>query len=137
VQPTFSNAFSHALPADPSTDAGTRQVHHAVYAFVRPTPVTHPRLLLSSAETAGLLGLTSACLGGPAFTAVLAGNAIGAGSMPYATCYGGHQFGHWAGQLGDGRAINLGELGGYTLQLKGAGPTPFSRHADGRAVLRS
>jgi len=137
VQPTFSNAFSHALPADPSTDAGTRQVHQAVYALVQPTPVANPQLLLCSVETAGLLGLPLECLADPAFIAVLAGNAIGAGSMPYATCYGGHQFGHWAGQLGDGRAINLGEIGGSTLQLKGAGPTPFSRHADGRAVLRS
>jgi len=68
---------------------------------------------------------------------VLAGNAVVPGSLPYATVYGGHQFGHGAGQLGDGRAINLGEIGTYTLQLKGAGRTPFSRHADGRAVLRS
>jgi uncharacterized protein YdiU (UPF0061 family) len=61
---------------------------------------------------------------------------------PYASCYGGHQFGNWAGQLGDGRAINLGEVmladgGRSTLQLKGAGPTPYSRTADGFAVLRS
>jgi uncharacterized protein YdiU (UPF0061 family) len=61
---------------------------------------------------------------------------------PYATCYGGHQFGHWAGQLGDGRAINLGEIINHSgerwaLQLKGAGPTPYSRTADGLAVLRS
>ena len=57
-------------------------------------------------------------------------------------CYGGHQFGNWAGQLGDGRAINLGQVtgidcNGYMLQLKGAGPTPYSRSGDGRAVLRS
>jgi len=90
-----------------------------------------------SDETATLLGLTAAEMADPAFIAVLAGNALGSGSQPYATVYGGHQFGHWAGQLGDGRAINLGEIGPYTLQLKGAGPTPFSRRADGRAVLRS
>src|SRR5690606_18294000 len=61
---------------------------------------------------------------------------------PFASNYGGHQFGHWAGQLGDGRAISLGEVRAASgerleLQLKGAGPTPYSRHADGRAVLRS
>jgi len=64
------------------------------------------------------------------------------GMQPWASNYGGHQFGHWAGQLGDGRAISLGEVIGvdghrYELQLKGAGPTPYSRGADGRAVLRS
>ncbi len=78
----------------------------------------------------------------PELTAVLAGNQLVAGMAPYAACYGGHQFGTWAGQLGDGRAITLGEIENETgdcweLQLKGAGPTPYSRHADGRAVLRS
>lgn len=63
-------------------------------------------------------------------------------SLPYAQCYGGHQFGMWAGQLGDGRAITLGELVNskserWELQLKGAGKTPYSRFADGLAVLRS
>lgn len=73
---------------------------------------------------------------------VLGGNALLPGMQPYATNYGGHQFGHWAGQLGDGRAISLGEIVNaacerWELQLKGAGPTPYSRSADGRAVLRS
>jgi uncharacterized protein YdiU (UPF0061 family) len=73
---------------------------------------------------------------------VLAGNRILPCMQPYAARYGGHQFGHWAGQLGDGRAITLGELISpndkrYELQLKGAGKTPYSRTADGRAVLRS
>jgi uncharacterized protein YdiU (UPF0061 family) len=73
---------------------------------------------------------------------VLSGNALFTDSKPYAACYGGHQFGNWAGQLGDGRAIGLGEKESLTeqlleLQLKGAGPTPYSRGADGRAVLRS
>ena len=72
----------------------------------------------------------------------MAGNRPLPGADPYAMCYGGHQFGNWAGQLGDGRAINLGERRGadgtcWTLQLKGAGVTPYSRSADGRAVLRS
>ncbi len=73
---------------------------------------------------------------------VLSGNALLPGMRPHAANYGGHQFGHWAGQLGDGRAISLGELVNaagerWELQLKGAGPTPYSRTADGRAVLRS
>jgi uncharacterized protein YdiU (UPF0061 family) len=73
---------------------------------------------------------------------VLGGNRLVPGMRPYAACYGGHQFGHWAGQLGDGRAITLGETLGpdaqrWEVQLKGAGPTAFSRRSDGRAVLRS
>ncbi len=76
------------------------------------------------------------------FRSVFGGNALLPAMQPYAACYGGHQFGHWAGQLGDGRAINLGEVINphgqrWTLQLKGAGRTPYSRGADGRAVLRS
>src|SRR5205085_959984 len=76
------------------------------------------------------------------FAAVFGGNALLPGMRPYAACYGGHQFGSWAGQLGDGRAIGLGEYVNsrgqrHELQLKGAGPTPYSRTADGRAVLRS
>ena len=67
---------------------------------------------------------------------MLSGNRLVPGMTPYATCYGGHQFGNWAGQLGDGRAINLGEIVNgrserWALQLKGAGPTPYSRNADG------
>ena len=78
----------------------------------------------------------------PEWLGALAGNRLLPGMSAYATCYGGHQFGQWAGQLGDGRAIFLGEVVGrdarrYELQLKGAGPTPYSRRADGRAVLRS
>ncbi|RYZ64637.1 MAG: YdiU family protein, partial [Proteobacteria bacterium] len=73
---------------------------------------------------------------------VLGGNRVTSGMRPYASCYGGHQFGNWAGQLGDGRAITLGEVENtrgdtWEMQLKGAGRTPYSRHADGRAVLRS
>ena len=76
------------------------------------------------------------------FAQVFSGNALLKGMDPHAACYGGHQFGNWAGQLGDGRAINLGEVVGnddnsFMLQLKGAGRTPYSRSGDGRAVLRS
>ena len=141
MQPIFSNQFSKSLPADPIPDNSTRQVKHAALSFVQPTPVLNPKLVLWSDETAAILGLPEDLKNDVDFINVLAGNAVGKNSMPYASVYGGHQFGHWAGQLGDGRAINLGELPSngnlHSLQLKGAGPTPYSRHADGRAVLRS
>ena len=141
VQPIFSNQFSKSLPADPIPENSTRQVQHAALSFVQPTPVLNPKLVLWSDETADLLSMSADLKNNADFMNVLAGNVMGQNSKPYATVYGGHQFGHWAGQLGDGRAINLGELPShaklYSLQLKGAGPTPYSRNADGRAVLRS
>ncbi len=89
-----------------------------------------------------MLGFDTAEVESESFAQVFGGNALYAGMQPWAANYGGHQFGHWAGQLGDGRAISLGELVApdgrhWELQLKGAGPTPYSRGADGRAVLRS
>src|SRR5690606_13180778 len=95
-----------------------------------------------SRDMARRLGLTEAEIESPEFARVFGGNALWPGMQPFAANYGGHQFGHWAGQLGDGRAITLGEAvvaagERWELQLKGAGPTPYSRHADGRAVLRS
>ena len=91
---------------------------------------------------ASLLGIREADVVSPEFAQVFGGNALLDGMQPYAANYGGHQFGHWAGQLGDRRAITLGETINaagerWGLQLKGAGPTPYSRTADGRAVLRS
>jgi uncharacterized protein YdiU (UPF0061 family) len=133
----FEDRFTRYFPADAATGRDPRAVQNALYSRVEPEPVNHPKLLLWSDEVAALLGLSAHAGSSDAMRDVLAGNAVVDGSVPYATVYGGHQFGHWAGQLGDGRAINLGEIGGYTLQLKGAGRTPFSRHADGRAVLRS
>jgi len=86
----------------------------------------------------GALGrLDTAYLNHPDVLQALTGNRLLAGSAPLASVYSGHQFGQWAGQLGDGRAILLGELHGLEVQLKGAGLTPFSRMGDGRAVLRS
>jgi uncharacterized protein YdiU (UPF0061 family) len=139
---TFDNRFVRELPADPSTASGRRQVHGALYSRVRPTPVAAPRLVAWSPECASLLGLTGDDVRSPEFLQAMAGNGTFDGAEPYAANYGGHQFGHWAGQLGDGRAITLGEaVNGagqrHELQLKGAGPTPYSRAADGRAVLRS
>ncbi|TSA23275.1 MAG: YdiU family protein [Betaproteobacteria bacterium] len=137
----FDDHFVRHLPADPSTRPGVRQVHEAIYSLVQPTPVAAPRLLGWSDSLAAELGIARPAPDSPALLA-LAGNTVLPGMRPYAACYGGHQFGHWAGQLGDGRAINLGEWlttdgKRYELQLKGAGPTPYSRRADGRAVLRS
>ncbi|MCC5859500.1 MAG: YdiU family protein [Ectothiorhodospiraceae bacterium] len=138
----FDNHFLRELPADPETGNHRRQVTGACYSYVQPTPVRQPELLAYSAEMAAELGLSGQDCEHPLFTRVFAGNALLPGMQPYAMCYGGHQFGNWAGQLGDGRAINLGHAvtpsgERLELQLKGAGATPYSRHADGRAVLRS
>lgn len=132
----FDNSFVRDLPADPLPTNQRRQVFGAGYSRVRPTPVAAPTLLAHSAEMQARLGLDSLDV------AALGGNAVLDGMDPFAACYGGHQFGNWAGQLGDGRAISLGEHLApddtrWELQLKGAGPTPYSRSGDGRAVLRS
>ncbi|WP_448097932.1 protein adenylyltransferase SelO [Luteibacter yeojuensis] len=135
----FDNAFVRELPADPDTSNLPRQVTGAAFSWVDPTPVPAPRTVAVSPEVAEMLGIPPAA---PGFADVFAGNARLPGMTGYAMAYGGHQFGHWAGQLGDGRAIGLGEVlterhGRQELQLKGAGRTPYSRGADGRAVLRS
>ncbi|WP_063674369.1 protein adenylyltransferase SelO [Dyella thiooxydans] len=139
---TFDNAFLRELPADPEAGSRLRQVDGALYSRVDPTPVASPRLLAHSSEMAQALGFSEADVASPWFAEVFGGNRLLEGMQPWASNYGGHQFGHWAGQLGDGRAISLGEVvttkgERWELQLKGAGPTPYSRTADGRAVLRS
>ncbi|PPD10962.1 protein adenylyltransferase SelO [Methylophilus sp.] len=137
----FDNRFVRELPGDPIRHNYTRQVSDCLWSAVQPTPVKDPQLIAYSAEVADMLGLTAADLQDRELIQTLGGNGMLDGMFTYATRYGGHQFGHWAGQLGDGRAIYLGELvhGGkrFELQLKGAGETPYSRSADGRAVLRS
>ena len=140
--PRFESRFTDRLPGDPEKSNFTRVINGACYSEVYPTRVTAPRLVAYSPEVAELLDLSAAFCESHEFTEVMAGNRLLDGMTPYATCYGGHQFGNWAGQLGDGRAINLGERVNHRgerwmLQLKGAGPTPYSRSADGRAVLRS
>ncbi len=140
--PVFDNAFLHALPGDPETRIFPRQVPDAVWSAAAPSPVAAPVLLAHSREMAAELGFSEADVASAGFAQVFAGNALLPGMQPFASNYGGHQFGHWAGQLGDGRAISLGEVvidagERRELQLKGAGPTPYSRSADGRAVLRS
>ena len=138
----FDNRYARELPADPVAENYRRQVSGACYSRVRPTPVRAPRLVAWAPEAAALLDLPPAPAPEDGLAEVFGGNRVMEGMAPIATCYGGHQFGSWAGQLGDGRAINLGEaVNGrderWTLQLKGAGPTPYSRGADGLAVLRS
>ena len=105
----FDNRFTGELPADPETENYTRQVTGACYSRVRPTRVAQPQLVAYAREVAALLDLDKASCESDEFAAVFAGNRLVPGMDPYATCYGGHQFGNWAGQLGDGRAINLGE----------------------------
>jgi uncharacterized protein YdiU (UPF0061 family) len=136
----WERRFVDSLPADPRREVVSRQVRGAAYSWVTPTPVSSPRLLALVPEVAALVGLDPTET--PELVAALAGNRVLDGMAPYAAAYAGHQFGNWAGQLGDGRAITLGEVRGpggasWELQLKGAGPTPYSRAADGRAVLRS
>ena len=133
----FENTFVRDLPPDPVPTNVPRQVKEASYTRVEPTPVDAPRLLAWSDDLGDYLGIAR-----PESADVFAGNRVLPGMQPYAARYGGHQFGHWAGQLGDGRAITLGEIIAsdgrrQELQLKGAGKTPYSRTADGRAVLRS
>ncbi|XOV84460.1 MAG: YdiU family protein [bacterium] len=137
----FDNQFIQTLPGDPLQDNVRRQLRNAIWTHVSPAKVRAPYLVAYSEEAAELIGLTAQDCRSDIFLQVFAGNDTVDGMATHATCYGGHQFGNWAGQLGDGRAINLGEVKHngqhWMLQLKGAGPTPFSRTADGLAVMRS
>jgi uncharacterized protein YdiU (UPF0061 family) len=122
----FQNTYS-ALPAN-------------FFARVAPTPVTSPRLIKLNRPLAVHLGLDPDLLSGPEGAEILAGKRLPDGADPIAMAYAGHQFGHFVPQLGDGRAILLGEVidaDGVRrdIQLKGSGPTPFSRRGDGRAAL--
>jgi len=138
----FDNRFIRELPADSDSDNIRRQVLQACFSFVQPAKVPAPQLISYSKEVAQLLDISEQDCQSDIFLNAFVGNQLLDGMKPYAQCYGGHQFGNWAGQLGDGRAINLGEVVNQqgqrqTLQLKGAGETPYSRGGDGLAVLRS
>jgi len=142
AQSTFESIFVDSLTGDHDGPNHPRQVPGVMFSRVQPTPVCAPRLLAWSNALGSQLGLSPPDSDTAPAVHILAGNALAPGMKPFAARYGGHQFGNWAGQLGDGRAIGLGELRSSTgerweLQLKGAGPTPYSRFADGRAVLRS
>ena len=137
----INNTFYKELPADAVIENTRGQVTEACFSYVKPTKTNNPFLIHASKEVAHLIGISEEEITSKQFLNVFTGNEILENTQPYAMCYGGHQFGNWAGQLGDGRAINLAEVfvnnQQWALQLKGAGATPYSRTADGLAVLRS
>jgi uncharacterized protein YdiU (UPF0061 family) len=110
------------------------------YARLEPAPVAAPQLVKVNVKLARDLGLDPSALASEHGVEILAGNRVAEGAEPLSIAYGGHQFGSFVPQLGDGRAILLGEVMGrdgmrYDIQLKGSGRTPFSRGGDGRAAL--
>lgn len=127
--------FTDETPGDNQIGGLPRQVPGVCWSRVNPTPTPNPVIRIWSSEMAEKLSLEAK------ENDILGGQKLSSGMHPYAQRYGGHQFGNWAGQLGDGRAITLGEVdtgeGIFELQLKGSGVTPYSRFADGKAVLRS
>lgn len=137
----INNRFTSELPADPELTNEIRQVKNTLFSYVNPVKPSNPELVHASEDVAELVGISKDEIQSEEFLNVFSGKEILAETQPFAMCYAGHQFGNWAGQLGDGRAINLTEVENnnefYTLQLKGAGKTPYSRTADGLAVLRS
>ena len=141
MQVTPYNRFTSELSADVDETNEIRKVFNAIYSKVTPTIPSAPKKIHIADEVAHLLGFTAEETQSESFLNVFSGKEVYPNTQPFAMCYGGHQFGVWAGQLGDGRAINLFEIENnnniYTLQLKGAGKTPYSRTADGLAVLRS
>ncbi|KAG5830445.1 hypothetical protein ANANG_G00310700 [Anguilla anguilla] len=150
----FDNVALKKLPIDPSEESGVRIVKGACFSRVQPQPLVNPKFVAVSEPALALLGLNAEEVLrdslGPEY---LSGSKLMPGSEPAAHCYCGHQFGHFAGQLGDGAACYLGEVkapadqsvdllnenpcGRWEIQVKGAGLTPYSRQADGRKVLRS
>jgi len=136
----YRNEFVTNFDGDESGSLLSRQTPGKLYSKAIPTPVKAPALLAWSEGLADELGIKKPT--DQKDINILGGNLITSSMSPYAACYAGHQFGNWAGQLGDGRAITLGEWQNgsnqsWEMQLKGAGPTAYSRRADGRAVVRS
>lgn len=143
---SFANdTVLHKLPVDPERKNYVRKVPNAIFSFVLPTPLNPPPTLaaIADAPLANLLDLDPCdCASSAQFVDFIGGNWVHPTATPFSHRYGGHQFGYWAGQLGDGRAVLLGEYWNrrgehWELQLKGSGKTPYSRAGDGRAVLRS
>jgi uncharacterized protein YdiU (UPF0061 family) len=137
----IQNTFTEKLPGDGNLINRPRQVLNLCFSHVDPENPENPELILYSKETAQIIGLDETYCRSRDFVEIFSGKKKLKNSKPFAMNYGGHQFGNWAGQLGDGRAVNIGEVvynkQRYFLQLKGAGPTPYSRSGDGYAVLRS
>ena len=137
----FLHKFTTNLPSDPIEENFTRQVNNAAFSYVKPKIPSRPKIIHLAKEVQNLIGFSEAFVASEAFLNLVSGAKIVGNGKPFAMNYAGHQFGNWAGQLGDGRAIVLGEIEHnnqlFTLQLKGAGPTPYSRRADGLAVMRS
>lgn len=137
----IQNKFTEKLPADPITENYVRQVAGACFSYVTPEKPSNPKVIHVAEEVLELIGLVSKDVTSEAFLSVFSGTSIYPETKPFAMAYAGHQFGNWAGQLGDGRAINLFEVThnnhSWMLQLKGVGKTPYSRRGDGFAVLRS
>ena len=133
--------LAHALPFDPAVFDNTyARLPEHFFTRLPPTPVASPKLVKVNQALAETLGLDATALESSEGVQVLAGNRVPDGADPLAQVYAGHQFGGWSPQLGDGRAILLGEVVGRDgirrdIQLKGAGRTPYSRNADGRAAL--
>ncbi|RWS31160.1 selenoprotein O-like isoform X1 [Leptotrombidium deliense] len=138
----FDNKVYQRLPVDTEERNFVRTVNNACFSRVKPTPLKKPQLVCYSRDALKLIDINESEVKRPEFVEYFCGNKILPGSEPGAHCYCGHQFGVFAGQLGDGAAILLGEIinqnsESWELQLKGAGLTPYSRSADGRKVLRS
>jgi len=137
----IANTFISELPADSNLENSRRQVTEAVFSYVNPKKTKDPEVVHVSQEMASELNISEEETTTEFFKNIFTGNEVYPKTKPFSMCYGGHQFGNWAGQLGDGRAINLFEVEhqnkNWKVQLKGAGETPYSRTADGLAVLRS
>ena len=141
IKHSVVNTFTSSLPGDPVTDNYVRTVLNSCFSFVNPTKVPSPQIISVNEELSKELGINYWENKNFLKRFFLEIKSL-IGFKPYAQNYGGHQFGNWAGQLGDGRAITVLELklpnnDKFELQLKGSGQTPYSRFADGKAVLRS
>ncbi|WP_179347912.1 protein adenylyltransferase SelO [Winogradskyella pacifica] len=141
MQLHIKDTFNKELPSDSNTENSRRQVTEATHSYVSPRIPSQPKLIHASKEMANAIGLDEEAIKSKDFLDVFSGLKIYPKTKPYAMAYAGHQFGNWAGQLGDGRAINLFEIEEnskrWAIQLKGSGETPYSRQGDGLAVLRS
>ncbi|MFC0603067.1 protein adenylyltransferase SelO [Winogradskyella pulchriflava] len=137
----ISDTFNNELPSDSNTANTRRQVTKATHSYVEPVKPSKPKLIHASKEMAKAIGISENDISSKDFLEIFSGTETYPKTKPYAMAYAGHQFGNWAGQLGDGRAINLFEVlendKRWAIQLKGSGETPYSRQGDGLAVLRS